>query len=358
MTTGAGPGLVRQPPPPSFVQRHLGWLKELPLVPLSQLSLLVGGLTLLAFFARVGFMPDLSLASALSLLYAVALLGLATLFALFVMLVLPSLLMRHGLPWPPGARPSGRLLLISTVLASLVWVGYFAVWAVAPATWHGGLGQAVTGLALAALLFWASLSLAPAARVARVPGLLAAMAFALQFAALSLPLVVVAPLAGGGQLAHASTWTAVTILVGLILLLAVTTTLRVFLWDRSLVAALALTMVELMLVVSATGSAGYLLDNVMARLQLGHVQPVRAVLTRSGCLQLNLAAGVPVCAVPAAADVPAAVCPLSIRLRIGAQVLLAPVAEAASEPDWQVVLERKELLAWSKVPQGCDAKMR
>lgn len=360
MPTGAGSRLVRPLPAPSLIRRYLGWLRELPLVQLSQLSLLIGGLMLLAFFARVGFMPDLSMASVLSLLYAVAVLGLIMVLALLLTLVLPSLLMRHGLPWPKGGRPSGRLLLISTVLASLGWIGYFAVWVLGPTHWHGWLARGVTWLAIAAMVVWGILSVFFEEEAARRSWLLVSMACALHFATLSLPLVVIAPLASGGQLAHAPLGTGGTILVGLLLALAVTTTLRVRLWDRSVPAALTVGMAELILVVSATGSAGYLLGGVMARLQLGNVQPVRAVLTRTGCDQLNLAAGRTVCDVPAAADALAAVCPLNIRSRIGAQVLLASVAppasaasSASSPAGWQVALDRKELLAWSMVSADC-----
>jgi hypothetical protein len=80
---------------------------------------LLGGLVLLAFFVRVGFMPEVSLESVVSLLYAVALLGLG-LMGLISGLVLPAVLLRHAIPWPQHRMTGGAFLLHCVGSNSLV----------------------------------------------------------------------------------------------------------------------------------------------------------------------------------------------------------------------------------------------
>ncbi|WP_285409829.1 hypothetical protein [Variovorax sp. efr-133-TYG-130] len=59
--------------------------------------LTIGGLFILAFFVRIGFMPDVDLASSTALLSAVALVGLATVTAFVFMAVLPGVATRYAL---------------------------------------------------------------------------------------------------------------------------------------------------------------------------------------------------------------------------------------------------------------------
>lgn len=332
----------------------LGFLREeLPIAAMSQLALLLGGLVLLTFFVRLGFMPEISLESALTLFYAAAMLGLGVMALMVSALVLPAVCLRYALPWPSEGPAKGKLL-ISSLLAALAWLGYYSVWMKCPDL-HGELGTAIAFLAGLSVVFWAVLFIQE--RWARSkPWLFYAMAGAQQFAVLVLPLLIVSGLMAGGDLGHAPVWLGLGYLALLLLVLACIVTVQALLMDKNRRLVMALGGAYLVWAVLITGSAGSAFDGLMASLQWGNVQPVRVVLTRTGCEQLNLAVGRTVCQLPAAAEGAVAVCSLNIRSRVGAQVLLAPEIAAASEevtkqPEWQVVLDRKELLAWSRLPK-------
>lgn len=338
----------------------LGFLREeLPIAAMSQLALLLGGLVLLAFFVRLGFMPEISLESVLSLFYAVAMLGLSLMVLMVSALVLPAILLRRGLPWLEDGLPQGGGVVLSTVAAVGLWFLYFLAWVCLPSSAQPWLKWGLWASLILALVIWAVVYLGKGAWRRR-PRWLYGAAGAQQFVVLSLPLWIVVTLLAGGDLGHAEPWQAFGMFGLLLLVLAIITAAQTLLMDQSWLQTLGLAFAFLLLVVMATGSAGYLLDGFMARLQWGNVQPVRAVLTRTGCDQLNLAAGRTVCHVPTAADALAAVCHLNIRSRIGSQVLLAsmapPASAASSVPSsagWQVVLDRKELLAWSVDSADC-----
>ncbi len=339
-------------------RQALALIKELPIAALSQLALLLGGLVLLVFFVRLGFMPEISLESVLSLFYAVAMLGVLLVALMVSAMVLPAILLRYAMPWPEGGV-TGWKLLTSTVLAAAVWWAYYVAWMNYP-DWHARLGTTILVLVGGAMAFWAILFLKEQFVRSR-PWLFYVMAGAQQFAVLTPPLVIIAGLLAGGDLGHVPVWLGLGYLALLLLGLAFIAAVQALVMDRNRGLVLAFGVTYLVWAFLVTGSAGNAFDGLMASLQWGDVQPVRAVLTRTGCDQLNLAAGRTVCDVPAAADTLAAVCPLNIRSRIGAQVLLASVAppasaasSASSPAGWQVALDRKELLAWSIVSANCS----
>ena len=81
-----------------------------PVASLSAATLTVGGLLLMGFFLRIGFMPDLDLAGSMALLFAAAVVGLATLFMLVLATVMPGVATRYLLD--EIKRPvTGRALL-------------------------------------------------------------------------------------------------------------------------------------------------------------------------------------------------------------------------------------------------------
>ena len=91
-------------------------------------ALTLGGLLLLGFFLRIGFMPDVDLAGSMALLFAAALVGIGTLVALVVASVLPGVGMRflldHAkipLNWSSTLIAAGPavLLVTFTVLSPL-----------------------------------------------------------------------------------------------------------------------------------------------------------------------------------------------------------------------------------------------
>lgn len=91
--------------------------------------LTIGGLFVLAFFIRIGFMPDVDLASSTALLFAVALVGLATITAFLFMVVLPGVTTQYALHesgLPPDkwtlATVASAGVLFPILIAAGVWV--------------------------------------------------------------------------------------------------------------------------------------------------------------------------------------------------------------------------------------------
>lgn len=90
-------------------------LKELPVATVWTVVLALGGLQLLVFFATVGFVPNLDLKAAASLLAATALLGAGLVAAIAVMFALPSIMLASTSPAPVGNRQIVRHLLESAI---------------------------------------------------------------------------------------------------------------------------------------------------------------------------------------------------------------------------------------------------
>ncbi|WP_198085483.1 hypothetical protein [Variovorax sp. E3] len=97
--------------------------------------LTIGGLIVLAFFVRIGFMPDVDLASSTALLSAVALVGLGTITAFVLIAVLPGVVTQYALRasrLPPDKgtlatiAAAGVLFPIVIVIGAWVYEGRFA----------------------------------------------------------------------------------------------------------------------------------------------------------------------------------------------------------------------------------------
>lgn len=100
--------------------------------------LTIGGLFILAFFVRIGFMPDVDLASSTALLSAVALVGLATITAFVFISVLPGVATQYalhasGLPPDKGnlttIAATGVLFPIVVVIGAWMYGEKFAAFA-------------------------------------------------------------------------------------------------------------------------------------------------------------------------------------------------------------------------------------
>ncbi|KQX22129.1 hypothetical protein [Variovorax sp. Root434] len=121
---------------------------------LTAAALTVGGLLLMGFFLRIGFMPDVDLAGSMALIFAAAIVGIGTLIALVFATVMPGVSMRYlldqaqlPLNWSAvlvTAGPAGLLVTLAVLSPLLlepaqrpnVWVlaiGCFAIALVAGA---------------------------------------------------------------------------------------------------------------------------------------------------------------------------------------------------------------------------------
>lgn len=99
----------------SRVRALVQTLRDLPVATAWTIVLALGGLQLLVFFATVGFVPNLDLKAAASLLAATALLGVALAGAIAVMFALPSIVLASTCPIPVGNYQITRHIMESAI---------------------------------------------------------------------------------------------------------------------------------------------------------------------------------------------------------------------------------------------------
>jgi hypothetical protein len=101
--------------------------------------LTVGGLFVLVFFVRIGFMPDVDLTSSTALLFSVALVGLGSVISFVIMAVLPGVATQYALDesalppdgWTIATVAAAGIFLPITIMAA-VWLYEGAVVPIAP----------------------------------------------------------------------------------------------------------------------------------------------------------------------------------------------------------------------------------
>ena len=121
--------------------RWLSYLTVNPITALAAFALTSGGLLVLFFFLRIGFMPDVDLSSSTALLFAVALVGLGTVVVYMLVAVLPGVVTAYALgeykiapdAWTLASVVGGGVLMTLAIMAKgwltsdLPW-GSWAVW--------------------------------------------------------------------------------------------------------------------------------------------------------------------------------------------------------------------------------------
>ena len=155
--------------------RWLSYLTVNPITALAAFALTSGGLLVLFFFLRIGFMPDVDLSSSTALLFAVALVGLGTVVVYMLVAVLPGVVTAYALgeykiapdAWTLASVVGGGVLMTLAIMAKgwltggrlLPW-GPWTVWLFAAASvlfvmarvawlrWQSGQGAGRQGLRL------------------------------------------------------------------------------------------------------------------------------------------------------------------------------------------------------------------
>lgn len=361
-------------------------LAESPFKTLSLTVAMLGGLLLLMFLADIQFLPDLDLAGAMSMLYAVALLGLLLIFTMAGLLVTPALMMRGirtmcgtggdalgsaailhtgypAEPMAPRKRKSPRSELVPWVVACAFWLVTLAWWVTdSPAMcWLITVGAFLCALIAAVL----------ALRESRESALRMAGESVVAVGSFVMPVFVIVQLMALGELRHEPiSW---SVLLTLALLLVCS---GVAAWVLSTphpdigfkfgsVFALGL----LALVASQTHSVTVIPHAIVRKLGLGDIEFARVGLTAAGCRQLNAVLGEGACPEPPGPDAVASLCPVRIRSRVGQQLLLEfgevtwkpqnggkgqAAGWAPETPMRRVVLDKSQLPSWQPLQVVVD----
>jgi len=350
-----------------------------------------GGLLMLMFFSRIGYMPDINLESATSLLYAIALLGSFVAAYTMLMMVMPGLLIATAKE--PTERITFQHLLCITTGASLIWAAALLdIFDFMPSDWAWIAAAMVTLMAPGIGVFLsrkypkleepvtvkmdAASRWSPQDQPVKIYFWSLGMVIALG-ALMTIPLLFISMIGLSGDIRTASSGQSVAVLIVLVLLITSSAALIGGV-KTSHVAKVATIFAPLLLfvVLGATGSFSFF--SVLAIKALGHgeISAARITVTGKTCQEINETLGQRICVAPRAESV-TAICPVMIRSRIGSQVVLefAPMGIEKSEAKkaaWivsdgghdgapgektirRVIIDKPKLLSWQPL-KGFDER--
>lgn len=316
---------------------------ENPFKVLSIGALCWGSLLLFLFFNRIGYLPDVNIESVTSVLYALSLLGLAVSLYTMLVMVLPGLFLAHAKTVTEGVS-LGHLICIS-MGAAIIWaIWLFRLLDVQLFSWHISKIFAVTFsvLIVVAAPFlglkvgerwpskcsevtdkstlqnkkWATLDNKPRIYLWSLGSL-----FALLFL-LFISVLFIGILGLGGSIRTATGLQAAVQITMLMFLIAFASALIAGAKQTDTTRlALIFAPSVLFLVLSVTGSFSVIPMIAVKSLQLGEISAARITISGKVCNEINQALGQRVC-ISGEADEATAICPVSIKSRIGAEVVL------------------------------------
>lgn len=298
-----------------------------------------GGILLLIYFFRIGFLPDINLESATTLLYAVSILGLFILVMLAIYLVMPA--MASKALWHDYRQQGGLTKTWAIALSSIAaCLGCLIGWMLQDIDNPLGL---IYGILIAvALAFFIAICLAFFIEGSYVPdligpptkynrhviksrkftaALLVVFTSFVQWLLLLFVLLLVWGLGNDGVLQNESPQAYLVFIFPLILSAAIPYIVHRMAWNKAMRLMCMVGPVMLFVLLMITESISKPSAIVIAHLGAGEYEATRLVLSGKGCKQLNLALGGLHCA-EVKDDEPTALCPVSLRSRIGAQILI------------------------------------
>lgn len=376
-------------PVPSLADRLLDYLLDNPIKSLSTGTLVFGGLLVLMYFGRIGFMPDVNIESATSLLYAVALLGLFIGIYTMLVLVMPGWLLATARTVARSVGP-WHLFLIALAFAAIWALALLCLFELMPNVWGWvlagviSIGAPIWGVWLDRRLMMGPSPACPLSKstpyfdACTRPRQTALWSFGviwLSAALLVLPVTFIVLIGRSGDIRTASGGQAVFLLFVLVLSIAFAAWLIASMEGRGMARlAAVLAPALLVLVLSATGNFSVFSVIAVQLLGVGEINAARVVVSGKGCQEVNEALGQRVCA-EGGEDKVTSICPVTIRTRIGSQVVLefAPLVVHSDEATqmksvhWassvreegvtkgrslvrRVVIDKARVLSWQPLP--------
>ncbi|GAA4338640.1 hypothetical protein GCM10023165_17460 [Variovorax defluvii] len=348
--------------------RWLSYLTVNPISALAAFALTSGGLLVLFFFLRIGFMPDVDLATSTALLFAVALVGLGTVIVYMLVAVLPGVVTAYALneykippsPWTlASVIGSGVLMTLismadawlnkARLLLSGSWLGWlFAVLAVVfvmgrvwRLRWQQRRATEPPGQG-AESSYWELVFFLGFSALVWLGGLITALQLAIHLARES---------------SH-SPWMAGLLILGWLALLVAANLTTVRLPPRTalIFAPFMGVLVFAVLVLLSEGVDG-ISTHALRRLGLAEVEHVDLVVRSDVCKSLSLTSSTALrCAGPAGES--GILRNVVVRSRIGTQLVVEPMirkdVSAPFEPGAQtsraarLILKKEDVLMWAR----------
>lgn len=334
-----------------------------PAAALVSLAFFVGGLTVLLFFWRVGFMPDADLASTTGIFFAAALVGFWSIIGSLLVgmlhgVVTTYLLQARRLP------AHAALIAVAPVLAFLFAAAIVIRREIEPdwlGPWHPALwvvAAFAVGVAGAAVAAWQRRQFRGPIAPVRWPWAQDALAFAMSALVWLMGTFQVLALAGGlaGENGHTAVWSIALGLLWVALLVAINVMAATLPWMVSGLYVFLNVLPLLLLLTVLAGGPSALASYVLRQLGLAEIAHVDLVLEPAACRALA-AAPTSGLRCEAAGNVEgSAVLDVRVRSRIGSQVLVERQTEVASATSPavakgrpgspQVVLRKSDIVLW------------
>jgi hypothetical protein len=296
LATALGRG--RPQPAKQLSEKLVDYAVQNPLKLLSTFVLVSGGLLLLTYFVHIGFLPDVELNAAASMLYAVALVGLLIAGYTAVVIVLPGWFIALSRDAQQDIRDADVLWAVglgTTFWCLLLWV----FWIVPVAPWEMNTGVLIvlilTGGASLLNAKWDGWGLATWPRwpkwLIRRRLWVVGATFGYVFG-VALSLVFTVQFAIRGDLPIRDTPSQVAMLGAVLVIFAVcAVVLAVIPPQNRLKAALVFAPSALFLALAVTGSFSAIAQIAVQRFSLGEMPYTRVVVDGKTCQQVNQALG-------------------------------------------------------------------
>ena len=349
--------------------RWLSYLTVNPIAALAALALTSGGLLVLFFFLRIGFMPDVDFATSTALLFSVALVWIGTVVIYMLVAVLPGVVTAYALdehkiapdPWTLASVVGGSLLTISVILVD-AWLNggrSLASW-----PWIGWLSAIAAVLLVMARVAW--LRCRPTQDEARqdlaLKGGYWQVAFLLSFSAIMWLLGLITALQLALHLARESNhppWmSGVLIVIWLgLLVFANLVTVRLPLRAALIFAPIVGVLVFTVLVLISEGLDGISM-HALRRLGLAEMEQVDLIVRSDVCKSLRLTSATALrCDGQGGGDA-GVLRNVVVRSRIGTQLVVEPMGKgdgaapsasnARTPPAARLILKKEDVLMWAK----------
>lgn len=345
---------------------------ENPIKTFATVVLTVGGLLVFGFFVRIGFMPDVDLASSTALLLAVALVGLGTVASFAFTVVLPGVATQYALEesaLPPDrwtlASVAAAGVLLPIVIVAAVWLHDAAVVSAAPY-----LMVVFMVLAMSAVV-WRVYHLSKTLRsvegharpkVEGHPGLqsiflLCGSAIAWLFGTLTALQIAIRFSAGSD---HSSWLTVFVVAAWMFLLIGINIATSRLPKKQAWIFAPISGSITLVILVLLTGNFSELPASAIRFLGFGEIRNVDLLVRAEVCRSLPLSSSTDLRCSMSSPDSAGILRNVTVRSRIGAQVVieksdLSPSVDAA-QPVTRLILKKDDVVMWMLRTSGAATK--
>jgi len=323
-----------------------------PIAVLTAMALTCGGLILMGFFLRIGFMPDVDLTGSTALLLAAALVGLGSICATIFVLVVPGITSRYMMDTVhlKFGKTAFAFAAVPGVLCTLLVVGQ----AIFPT--ESPIGQQAMPFVIIALAVLASLLGARFASDVRddedeLPrasylykvwafgasalmwtlGILTALGFALKFAADS----------------DHGTWLVVLLVCSwLIFIIGVNAMTARLPIEQAWRFGPVMSLLSLIILVLLTGSFTTFSATTVQFLGFGEIKDVDLILTSQGCQALRLSAASDLRCAGGTEGGDGILRNVTLRSRIGSQIVVEKSGAKSSQGGARVVMKKEDVAMW------------